>query len=63
MIIIGVECLRRESLDPGSLDDGDVAVDRKIGEGFCAFTGLRPADLQFVDFCTLTNAQHLARIM
>src|SRR5258708_2125858 len=52
-----------KSLDPGSFDDGDVAIDGKIGKRFRTSARLRPADLQFVHFLLFAEAQHFAGIM
>src|SRR5437588_5530654 len=55
--------LRRHSLPPGALDNGDIAVDGKIGEGFHTFARRRPANLQAIYFLRRTDAQHLAGVM
>ena len=46
-----------------TLDDGDVAVDRQIGKSLDLAAGLRPLDLQPIDFRTFPDAQHNARIV
>ena len=55
--------LRRHSLPPGALDNGDIAVDGKIGEDFHTFARRRPANLQAIYFLRRTDAQHLAGVM
>src|SRR5438270_1630243 len=49
--------LRRHSLPPGAFDNGDIAVDRKIGEGFHTFAGRRPANLQAI-YCPAPRGGH-----
>src|SRR5215475_11043050 len=46
-----------------ALDNGDVAVDRKFGEGFQAAAGLWPSNLQLVNLCAAADAQNFAGIV
>jgi len=52
----------RFDLGAGTLDQRDVAVDRKIGERLHALTRLRPLDLQLIYLRAPSNAEHFARV-
>src|SRR5215469_15919271 len=49
--------------DARSFDDGNVAVNRKIGESLDPAARLRPVNFKPVNFCSRSDSQHFARIM
>ncbi len=49
--------------DSDSFDDGNVAIDRQIGEGFYPGAWSGPANLELVNFGVRAKAQHHARVM
>src|SRR5579864_9554802 len=67
----GEQTQRSRALNPeheglpllGAFDDGDIAVEGKIGEALDGTAGLRPPDFQPVEFCAASDSEQEARVM